>query len=116
MKIHLNSQTLFLLAIIGVMAFFLFRGPDNKELNLYKENHEKQNKERDERFKRDSLNLVAAYDSILVGRNRSLDSANEEVVNQKKISKYYEKKYKQIYTVPIIVVDKQLDSLLAGHR
>lgn len=110
MKITINLQTVILLAIIGVMAFFLFRGT-GEDLNLYKENYEKQIKERDAGYKRDSINLVAHYDSILHGRNRLLDSANKEAIRQKEISIYFEKKYKQIRTIPISAVDRILDSI-----
>lgn len=114
MKITVNLQTLVLLSIIGVMAFFLFQGND-KELDLYKEQYEKNIKERDERFLRDSINLVSFYDSVLVRRNRKLDSANKEAEVQKKIIKFYEKKYKSIQVLPIRVIDHSLDSLFKSN-
>ena len=118
MTITINKHTIIyfvLIAVIVIGGYMYVIGP-NKELDLYKTEHEKDIKIRNDKFHSDSVALVVRYNNDLRLRDSTLAVSEKEVQKQMVVINYYKTKIKNVQTMPISAVDHQLDSLFSARH
>lgn len=114
------SKTTLVSIFLGIIAlafgWLYFTKDSSKELDEYRLKYDQDMAQKVAKFHADSVLFQIQY-KYLTRVNDSLKTAvMEESIKRTKVIKYYEKKIKDISTMPISVVDQQLDSLFSGLK
>jgi hypothetical protein len=118
MEITLNKNTLLIALLSVVIIYFgwkVYHG-GNQELDLYKTEHEKDIKIRDDKYHSDSIALCVKYNYLLQSRDSALQKSQAENQKQILVINYYKKKLNYVQVAPISAIDHELDSLFSRHH